>query len=69
MSIPGAGDCIFDETPGFPKNSDFEISGQHFGPGTFWDQCWVQKNMILLRNVFVIGFQGISLDPNEFYCT
>ena len=73
MSIPGAGDCIFDETPGFPQNQDLGISGQHFSRGpvgsTFWPRdlwgvIWgVPKTYFntLIMELFCHGFSGACL--------
>ena len=41
--------------------------GQHFGLGTLWGQFLGPEKHTVARNGFVVGIQGNSFCPNEFY--
>ena len=47
MSIPGAGDCIFEESLVFEQKKIIGIWGQHFVPGPFWGSKMGPENSSL----------------------
>ena len=56
--------CFFVPRDGFlSPGLDFWISGQHFGSGTFFDQCWGPKKHEFAKKSFCGGLVGQSLLP------
>ena len=51
----------------FERGSDFWTWVQHVGPGIFFGSKLDPQKVNLRRNHFVVGWQGISQDPSEFY--